>query len=267
MPLPIYSANTAWEKILDAILKEGEMVNPPQRGELNSGKTLELVGYQSPWVDMKRPLVTNPIRKISPTFAAAEAWWILSGSNSLTSIAQYNKVMEKFSDDGRTLFGAYGPKLEEQMENVLHVLRSDLQSRQAVVNIWRENPPASKDIPCTVNLQWLVRGDKVHCIDTMRSSDIWLGWPYDVFTFSMVTWAIVAELNRHLARKVEVGNLRLNAGSQHLYYRDLPKATPALCAPERRMEFLIPPNEIGSWYDLTTTLKAHADKTKAFFTY
>jgi thymidylate synthase len=50
----------------------------------------------------------------------------------------------------------------------------------------------------------------------MRSSDIWLGWPYDVFTFSMVGAAVAIAL-RKAGCAVELGDLVLNAGSSHVY--------------------------------------------------
>jgi hypothetical protein len=53
----------------------------------------------------------------------------------------------------------------------------------------------------------------------MRSSDIWLGWPYDVFNFSMLSAAILLTLKSVDDNFLcgNLGYLTLNAGSQHLY--------------------------------------------------
>ena len=56
-------------------------------------------------------------------------------------------------------------------------------------------------------------------IATMRSSDTWLGWPYDVFNQSMTAAWIALETDKNL----RLGKLVLNCGSQHLYKHDFDK--------------------------------------------
>jgi thymidylate synthase len=81
----------------------------------------------------------------------------------------------------------------------------------------------SKDIPCTLSLQFIIRDGKLNCVATMRSNDIVKGFTYDVFTFSMVSYAALLLLR---ARGIEValGELILTAGSLHLYQSDYEKA-------------------------------------------
>ena len=52
----------------------------------------------------------------------------------------------------------------------------------------------------------------------MRSSDAWMGWPYDIYNFSCITAFIALHLN------VDIGRLYLTAGSQHLYDEHIDKA-------------------------------------------
>jgi hypothetical protein len=68
-----------------------------------------------------------------------------------------------------------------------------------------------EDIPCTISLQWLLRWDKLHCTVNMRSSDAWLGLPYDYFTFSQLTNVLASRL------RVPVGTITMNLASSHLY--------------------------------------------------
>lgn len=212
-------SNTATEQwnelILDLMSLGNEAVS---RGQV----TTELISYRSQ-IDMNYPLVLNPERRLSYHFAAAEAAWILSGDNRVETIAPWAPSIRQFSDDGSTFFGAYGPKIMAQMHYVFDALIRDRGTRQAVVNIWRENPPQTRDVPCTLSAQWLIRGNKLHCIDNMRSSDAWLGWPYDVFNFSMLSLGIQIRL-REIYPDLELGNLTLNAGSQHLYERNFKRA-------------------------------------------
>ena len=83
------------------------------------------------------------------------------------------------------------------------------------MTLWERSPRKSADIPCTVSIQFLLRGGTIHTNVFMRSSDAWLGWPYDIFTFTMMTHYIRLILNYSLS----MGTLRLLAGSQHIYMR------------------------------------------------
>jgi len=181
-------------------------------------ETRELVGYQTT-VHMAAPIVTLPERELDYQFMATEAHWILRGSRHLDHEA-LNRNLNKYSDDGGTMRGAYGPPFIQQVEYVVETLQKDPDSRQAVMTLWERNPRESRDIPCTVALQFLLRGGCLHLNVFMRSSDAWLGWPYDIFTFSMMAHYIRTCLDN----TPEVGWLRLFAGSQHLYVKKLDAA-------------------------------------------
>lgn len=206
------SANEAWVDLLTRVYSSQVSTSP--RGLL----TKELLGCQTQ-VDMTRSVVSVRARKLGRKFLAAEAWWILTGKNDVASISPYSKDIVKFSDDGKRFSGAYGPAIVDQLTFVCDSLVSDYDTRQAVATIWRRNPRPSKDIPCTVACQWLIRSGKLHCVDTMRSSDVWLGYPYDVFNFSMLSAMILLTLRQRDERlkDLQLGTLTLTAGSQHLY--------------------------------------------------
>ena len=213
-----YNINTQWVQMLDHLINKGEKVEP--RGI----PTRELMGYQTT-VDMSSPILTIADRKMNYDFMFGEAYYLLSGSNRVDLITQFMKVIGKFSDDGITFNGAYGPKIMEQMSYVVQTLFKDTESRQAVMSIWRERPASSKDIPCTLTLQFMIRDGKLNCFANMRSSDAWKGWVYDTFNFSMISHYICNWFNildGHEA--ITPGHLVLTAASQHLYEQNLEKA-------------------------------------------
>lgn len=208
--------NIAWINLLSDIFKKGTVTYP--RGH----KTVEILANQTE-IDMNQPVMSVIPRAMGYRFMVAEAWWILSGQNRVSTISPYSRMISDFSDDGIMFNGAYGPKIVDQLSYVVDTLYDDLNSRQAIINIWRENPRKSKDIPCTLSVQFIVRNGVLHCIDTMRSSDAWLGWIYDVFNFSCLSmWIILALRQRGV--ELKLGSLTLQAGSQHLYDRDSEKA-------------------------------------------
>lgn len=181
-------------------------------------------------IDMNYPFVVNETRNISDKFRFAEAYWILSGDNRVETIRDAAPSIEHFSDNGHVFQGAYGPKVTEQLRYVCETLIKDKHSRQAVISIWRENPRASRDIPCTLSLQFLIRDEEIHCVATMRSSDVWLGLPYDIFNFTCITKWIQLFINNHDSTEFgpELGTLTINIGSSHLYAKNYESANNVL---------------------------------------
>lgn len=170
-------------------------------------------------VNMRKPVLCVPERKISYTFMAAEAYWILTGDDRVSTIEPFNKNIAKFSDNGETFYGAYGPKIKSQLGDLVQKLISDPDSRQAGLTIWRENPKPTKDVPCTVAIFFNIRDNKLNAYVFMRSSDVWLGVPYDVFNFSMLSNLVCCMLNkkRGVEDCVTPGTLYLTAASSHIY--------------------------------------------------
>ena len=208
--------NWAWLHAVNDTLNLGLTASP-------RGKATKEILHRTIAVDMNRPVLTVEARKLSYRFMAAEAFWILTGDDRVESIAPYNKTIANFSDDGKTFFGAYGPKVVQQMPYVIRKLHEDPDTRQAGLTIWRESPPATKDVPCTVAMFFNIRGGRLNASVFMRSSDVWLGVPYDVFNFSMIAHFICGSLNQSgwLADPscglIEPGTLHLTAASSHLY--------------------------------------------------
>lgn len=185
--------------------------------------TKEQIGCYLKLLHPDENLLVSPARKFSFPFAVADLSWILCGSNDLALIEPYNKAMAKFSDDGMHLTGAYGPPFTDQLPYIIQKLREDPWSRQAVISLWRPRPMESKDVPCTLDLQFFIRPHEVHgiCLDLvvhMRSNDAWLGLPYDLFTFTMLQKYVAGMFHAY------PGTYHHFVGSLHLYERDWAQA-------------------------------------------
>ena len=207
--------SSTWLDAINDILTNGQKVSP--RDQL----TFE-IPQRTMVVDMRRPVLRVAERSLSYRFMVAEAFWILSGDNKVETIKPYNSHIAQFSDDGETFFGAYGPKIAEQFRYVVGKLEQDKDTRQAGLTLWRENPPATKDVPCTIAIFFNIRKGKLNCHVFMRSSDVWLGVPYDVFNFSMLSHMVCADFNvgKSEAEMISPGTLYLTAASSHLYQRN-----------------------------------------------
>lgn len=208
--------NEVWKNKLGECLAHPDFVVKPRGMEVR-----ERVGGQ---YKVPMPAYIDLVdRNVNLAFMFAEAAWIVSGSNRLEDVEPYMFVYKNFSDDGIFLRGAYGPKVIDQLAYVADCLIDDRDSRQSVLNIWRERPGPSKDIPCTLSMQFLIRNNTLYSVVTMRSHDIVLGFTYDVFTFSMVAKAVQLLLKER-GLDVDLGILTVTAGSLHLYERHYDKA-------------------------------------------
>ena len=198
--------------------------------------TLEILGAHLCLTDPRRRLLDlAPVRVLNPAFAVAEAVWIISGSDD-PWIFDYNAGLARYADEGR-LKGAYGPRLRgwrgevDQLDRVRQLLAQDPDSRQAVVQLFDPGRDWSgyRDVPCTLGYRFFVRDGALQMHTTMRSQDMWLGLPYDVFTNTLIQELLAGWLG------VDVGEYHHHVDSLHLYQqhhaqaRDLP-AQPPTCA-------------------------------------
>lgn len=200
-----------WVDLLDMLLHRGAAISP--RGM----PTREITDMKVVLLNARNNILMHPVRKPSHRFMVAEWLWMFFGHIDVKTIERYNKHIAQFSDDGVSFNGSYGAPIIAQWQDTVDTLKRDPNSRQAVIYIFgfkeRRYAPLlqSKDVPCTIALQFLLRGGKLDCIATMRSSDVWLGLPYDMFNFSMLQNILAGQVN------AEVGQLSMNLGSSHLY--------------------------------------------------
>lgn len=205
------TATAAWLSLVSEFYTPDHVVAAPRGME-----TFEIPQHTIS-VDMRYPVVYVPGRKLSYKFMASEALWILNGRNDLAYLTAVNKNMAKYSDDGVTLSGAYGPHIMSQLKYVVDTLVKDQYTRQAVLTIWVRTPRPSKDIPCTLAMQFMIRDGRLNCHTYMRSSDAWLGVPYDIFTFSCVAEFVRLLFYDATGINLELDTLYNTAGSRHLY--------------------------------------------------
>ena len=251
--------NLAYLDHLRDVLWQGHLVEP--RGMLTKEMPQKTLTFH-----MRYPVLTIPARKLGYRFLAAEAWWLLSGRNDVRGIAPYSKRISEFSDDGETFFGSYGPPFVEQLTYVVDALRKDPDTRQATMTFWRPNPPPTKDVPCTIALDFKIRGGCLNLHVFMRSSDVWLGIPYDSFNFTMMACRVLEELNGSRPSlddgTVHPGVCFLTAASSHLYERNWADAEALLKDPTsyRQVTNPVPENLYGVYerqpkaYDLVDHL-------------
>ena len=188
--------------------------------ESRIGQMKEVLGWQGMLCNIDRTFLQSPRRRLSPEYACAELLWYLSGEAKIDMIAAYAPQYTNYANDG-IANGSYGYRMRGQLiDGLFRELREHSNSRRAVIAMWNESDihasvqGTSKDIPCTLTWQFLVRDNRLHMICTMRSQDIWLGMPYDVFVNTCYQRLIADALG------FEYGSYTHQCGSLHLYEKN-----------------------------------------------
>jgi thymidylate synthase len=166
-------------------------------------------------------LLTSPGRAINPYLAVLEACWVLAGRDDVATLAFVVERYRAYSDDGETLFGAYGRRLRlsfgfDQIENAARRLRTDSSSRRVFLSIAspEDGRSASLDVPCNISVMFRRRTGSLDMTVISRSNDVIFGLPYDLFVFSTIHSHVAALVGAPLGRHLHITN------SMHLYERN-----------------------------------------------
>lgn len=214
MEASIY-AQTGQRAYVDAV---GRVLKEGRPRTVRGLDTLDL-GFTS--ILLESPLDALPIgtqRGVNAAIGCAEALQLIGGFSHPQLLLRISSAFEKFTN-GDGFHGAYGSRIRHQMLNVATKLQRDSGTRQAIVTLWDpvlDNIPDMNDYPCTILLQFEVHDEKLCMNVVMRSNDVYLGLPYDMFQFT--------QLQLTLARSLGLawGWYRHTALSLHAYVTDVP---------------------------------------------
>lgn len=169
MELKTRNVNTAFNTLVRGI-QSGDI--PTRKEETRNGPVLQIdepamITYEKP----AERVLFNSERDVNPFFSVFESLWMLAGRNDVDSVAYYAANMKNYSDDGKTLNGAYGYRWRhawgpvdqtyddsygwciDQLDCIVDHLTRLPNSRRAVLQMWETESDllkidTSKDICC-----------------------------------------------------------------------------------------------------------------------
>lgn len=106
----------------------------------------------------------------------------------------------------------YSGRGVDQLSQIVEQLKNDRYSRRIILSAW--NPAAQADMalpPCHVLAQWYVCGDRLDCQMYQRSCDIALGVPFNIASYSVLTYMLAHLTGLQPGRYIQV------MGDTHLY--------------------------------------------------
>lgn len=237
---------------IEALLAEGREVTARR------GSCKELIGVMLHLRDPQARLSRTETR--GRLFSAiGEFCWYMSGRGDLASIEYYLPRYREDAEQG-ILCGAYGPRLVgdrdgNQLAQIVRLLRDHPTSRRAAIRLFdaEDLRTGQRDVPCTCILQYFIRNKQLDSVTYMRSNDVYLGLPHDVFCFTL--------LQEYLARclGVELGRYKHVVGSLHLYSEHQEAASQYLGEGFQSTEHPMPPMPVTEPApSLATLLEAEA---------
>ena len=174
------------------------------------------------------PLVTT--KKIHLKSVIHELLWFLSGDSNIAYLKEHGvRIWDEWADENGDLGPVYGvqwrswptPSGEriDQISRLLEQIRRNPDSRRLIVSAW--NPAEVDDMalpPCHTMFQFYVAGDRLSCQLYQRSADIFLGVPFNIASYALLT-VMIAQVTG-----LRPGEFVHTLGDAHLYLNHLEQA-------------------------------------------
>jgi thymidylate synthase len=221
--------------------------------ELNqrTGHTIRAVTGTSLTIDLEAGILpTIDCRRTFPKSAAAETAWYMLGTQDPAFIDRYAKrLWDKFKEDDGTVRAAYGYRWRrhfdrDQLLKSVIALAKDPSDRRCYVSTWdpREDglgARGQKNVPCPVGFTLSMLDGRLNSTLLIRSSDVFVGLPYDVAGHAMLMASISSSIARCGNYGVgPLGVMQVAIAHPHLYDSHFEMAEK--CVSEPKVQPIVP---------------------------
>ena len=210
-------------------LLENVLTNGVDRGDRTGTGTRSVFGYQMRFdLSAGFPLLTT--KKLHLKSIIHELLWFLQGSSNIAYLKQHGvSIWDEWADQNGELGPVYGvqwrswPRPDggqvDQIENLIEQLRENPESRRHIVSAW--NPALVDEMalpPCHCLFQFYVADGKLSCQLYQRSGDIFLGVPFNIASYALLTMMLAQVCD------LEVGDFVHTLGDAHIYHNHFDQA-------------------------------------------
>lgn len=202
--------------LLSDILNNGE-----KRGDRTGTGTISVFGRTLRF-DLQKgfPLVTT--KKIHWKSVVHELLWFLKGDTNVKYLQENGvRIWNEWADENGELGPVYGSQWRnwggiDQLSEVINKLKTNPTDRRLVVSAWNVGEIPNMALPpCHMFYQFYVSDNKLSCQFYMRSTDCFLGLPFNIASYALLT---------HIVAKIvglDVGELIYIGGDTHIYQNHL----------------------------------------------
>ena len=210
--------HTQYEDFARHVFTTGE----PKQDRTGTG-TVSVFGYQMRFdLGDGFPLVTT--KKVHFRSVAYELLWFLRGESNVRWLQEHGvTIWDEWADEDGELGPVYGVQWRswpapdgrsiDQIAEVVRLLREEPESRRIVVSAWNvAELPKMALMPCHALFQFHVSGgERLSCQVYQRSADVFLGVPFNIASYSLLTHMLAQQCD------LEPGELVWTGGDCHVY--------------------------------------------------
>lgn len=184
--------------------------------------TRSVFGYQMRFnLQNSFPLVTT--KKLHLRSIIHELLWFLKGDSNIRYLKENGvTIWDEWADENGDLGPIYGvqwrnwrgadDKTVDQIAELVHTIKHNPDSRRMIVTAWNVTElPKMALPPCHMMFQVYVAGGKLSCQLYQRSCDIFLGVPFNIASYSLLTHMLAQQCD------LDVGDFVWTGGDCHIY--------------------------------------------------
>ena len=210
--------------LMEKVLNEGQ-----KKSDRTGTGTLSIFGYQMEFdLSIGFPLVTT--KKVHLKSIIHELILFLQGSTNIAYLKENGvSIWDEWADENGDLGPVYGAQWRswpdgnngtiDQIQNLINSINDNPDSRRHIVSAW--NPALVDEMalpPCHSLFQFYVANGELSCQLYQRSADIFLGVPFNIASYALLTHMIAHVCN------LKAGKFVHTFGDAHLYLNHLDQA-------------------------------------------
>ena len=210
-------------------LMQKELNEGQEKSDRTGTGTLSIFGHQMEF-DLSDgfPLVTT--KKVHLKSIVHELIWFLQGSTNISYLKENGvSIWDEWADEKGDLGPVYGAQWRswpdgnngtiDQIQNLIQGIKTNPDSRRHIVSAW--NPALVDEMalpPCHSLFQFYVVNEELSCQLYQRSADIFLGVPFNIASYALLTHMVAHVCN------LKAGKFVHTFGDAHLYLNHLDQA-------------------------------------------
>ncbi len=198
------------------------LANGVERGDRTGTGTLSVFGHQTRYTLADGfPLVTT--KRVHWKSVVHELLWFIAGDTNIAYLNENGvKIWNEWADEKGELGPVYGSQWRswptpsgqrvDQLRNVIESIRNNPESRRHIVSAWNVADVDDMALPpCHTMFQFYVAQGKLSCQLYQRSADLFLGVPFNIASYALLTMMIAH------ATDLEPGDFVHTLGDAHVY--------------------------------------------------
>ena len=234
--------------LLEYVLEKGA-----ERGDRTGTGTKSVFGWQMRF-DLQEGFPVLTTKKLHLRSIIHELLWFIQGDTNIKYLRENGvSIWDEWADTQGDLGPVYGQqwrrwktpeegRVIDQLAGVIDAIRTNPESRRLIVSAW--NPADIPNMalpPCHCLFQFYVSGGKLSCQLYQRSADLFLGVPFNIASYALLT-----HMMAHVSG-LKVGDFVHSLGDAHLYLNHIEQARLQLGrkpGPLPQLELINPPDTL-----------------------